>query len=132
MRRKPGLLERYVELLYRRKVRAMLVIMRLRKHLTGAEFNALVDEEHKSTLVRSVTFFFLGIAFAYLVLRILLAVGVARADEPPKKRAFMIGDSQAFLLMSDMPRLAPAGWEIKGAVAPGSSIISWSRGDHRD
>jgi hypothetical protein len=128
--RKPGLLERYVDLLYRRKVRSKIALMRLGKQMTSDEFKSLTQEEHRSALVRSVTFFVLGLITAYVILRILFAAGVARADEPPKK-AFLIGDSQGWLLMQDMPRLTPPGWTVSGAPVPGSSVISWGRNDHK-
>lgn len=65
-----------------------------------------------------------------------LAIGVVvgqgsagRADEasPRKPRVAVIGDSQAWLLMHDLPRVALAdGVEVRGWTVPGSSVLSWS------
>lgn len=132
VRRKPGVLERYVELLYRRKTTALLAVFRLRRRLTAQEFRFFMEEERLSTIVRAVTFFVLGFVAAFVVFHILFSVKIVKADEPPpmSKSVFLIGDSQGWLLMHDLPRTIPPGYSIHGAPVPGSSIISWSRGDH--
>jgi len=129
VRRKPEALERYVDLLYRKKVRSTLAILRLNKLLTTEEFKMLVREERDSALARSITFFIIGFVAAYIMLHVLFAIGVAKADEPPKK-VCMMGDSQAFLLAQDMPSMTPAGYAFGSSVAPGSSVISWALRNH--
>ena len=129
VRRKPGVLERYVELLYRRRMKGLLIILRLRRRLSAQEFKRYNDEERLSTVAQAVTFIILGFIFAYIICRFIFTIGVARADDPPKK-VFLIGDSQGWLLMQDLPRVVPTGYSIRGAPVPGSSVISWARGDH--
>ena len=76
VRRKPGLLERYVELMYRRKMRAILALFRLQRKLSAQEFKVLNTEERLSAVARSITFFALGLLAAYVIFRVLVVFGI--------------------------------------------------------
>jgi lysophospholipase L1-like esterase len=60
---------------------------------------------------------------------VLLCTCICEADPIIKKddKIWLIGDSNGFLLMQELPKLAKAnGYNLKGNPVGGSSVISWS------
>ena len=69
--RKPGILERYIELLYRRKIRRLITISRMSNMLSKDDYKLYVKEEHMCHITNSVTFFVLGIITCQIIRLIL-------------------------------------------------------------
>lgn len=72
-----------------------------------------------------------------LFLALLALTDRATAQDAPLARRgdrmYVIGDSEAFLLMQELPALARAsGVTLDSAVVPGSSVIQWSTVLHRE
>jgi hypothetical protein len=69
-----------------------------------------------------------------IVLFILLLSGVAAAEPlvKPGERVWMIGDSNGYFLMHELPRLARAdGVELRGNPVGGASLFWWTQRSHR-
>jgi hypothetical protein len=60
-KRSPGPIGRYLDLIRRRKVRSLLVLCRLRKHISAAEFSSACKEELECAFALAATFFALGL-----------------------------------------------------------------------
>jgi hypothetical protein len=68
---RPGILERYAELLYRRKIRFRLTMLKLNKRMTTEESNKMMREEQMSVIVIATTFFMLGSAVTCAIFGVL-------------------------------------------------------------
>lgn len=130
--RRKGILERYAELLYRRKVKTALIICKLKRHMPAQEFNSLLEEERRCAIVRAATFFILGFLIASVIV---LFASIAIADEPIVHRGtkvWVVGDSNGWLLMHEFPKLAEdSGVVLRGNPVGGASIYWWLKRENR-